>query len=117
MLTKDHTKRISISESLKHPWIVKWNTATESEEKEMNQNFINRLKNYRAPKKFQREVLHFLVNNTWTPEREALKKAFWSLDTDKNGYVKVEDVRKVLENCGQDFEKVKELIDKLDIDK
>lgn len=32
MLTKDNTKRISISEALKHPWIIKWNTATEKEE-------------------------------------------------------------------------------------
>lgn len=40
------------------------------------------------------------MTNTRTSEREAVKKAFRSLDSDKNGYVKVEDVIKVLENAG-----------------
>jgi serine/threonine protein kinase len=30
MLTKDHTKRITISESLKHPWLQKWNKSADS---------------------------------------------------------------------------------------
>jgi len=45
MLTKDHLKRITISEALKHTWVQKWNKAPDGE-LEMNQNFISRLKNY-----------------------------------------------------------------------
>jgi len=40
------------------------------------------------------------VTNTRTSEREVVKKAFRSIDTDMNGYVKIEDVIKALENAG-----------------
>jgi Ca2+-binding EF-hand superfamily protein len=42
----------------------------------------------------------FLVNNTRTSEREAVKKAFRSLDTDKSGYVSMEDIKHALAEAG-----------------
>lgn len=99
MLTKDHSKRITISEALKHNWLQKWNKAMDGE-LEMNQNFIHWLKNYWAPKLLQKEVMLFLVNNTRTSEREAVKKAFRSLDSDKSGSVKMEDIKKALIEAG-----------------
>jgi len=42
----------------------------------------------------------FLVNNTRTSEREAVKKAFRSLDSDKSGTVKMEDIKNALLQAG-----------------
>lgn len=58
----------------------------------------------------------FLVNNTRTSEREAVKKAFRSLDSDKSGSVKMEDIKKALIEAGQEHEKILELISSLDFD-
>lgn len=58
----------------------------------------------------------FLVNNTRTSEREAVKKAFRSLDSDKSGTVKMEDVKNALLEAGQEHEKILELISCLDFD-
>lgn len=66
----------------------------------MNTSFISRLKNYWAPKLLQKEVTLFLVNNTRTSEREAVKKAFRSLDSEKSGIVKMEDIKKSLTEAG-----------------
>ncbi len=57
-----------------------------------------------------------MVNNTRTSEREAVKKAFRSLDTDKSGYVCMEDIKKALIDAGSENEKILSLIQNLDFE-
>ena len=48
---------------MNHDWLKKFRGA-DAEEKELSDSFMKRLRNYRAPKRFAYQVLHFLINNT-----------------------------------------------------
>lgn len=82
MLTYDQQKRCTIDEALKHPWF----TITESLSKDkIDNNILNRLKKFRAPHKFQMEVLSFLVNNLSNMDFSKLRKTFAAIDVNNTG--------------------------------
>jgi calcium-dependent protein kinase len=68
MLHKDPEKRIKISDALQHDWFKKWKS-DDVDTHEFHNEYLNRLRNYRAPNKLQYEVLSFLTRNLDTSER------------------------------------------------
>ena len=51
MLTKNQSERISLEDAQSHPWIKMFKDNPKAQ-KVMNIKFLDRLKSYRAPKKF-----------------------------------------------------------------
>jgi len=62
MLERDASKRITLPAVRMHPWFAKMKE-TDKQEGENNKEILNRLKNFRAPKRLQLEAMKFLANN------------------------------------------------------
>lgn len=119
MLTKDQAKRITLDKAQNHAWLKKFDSVEDDSMRELNEGFMRRLKNYRAPKRLQFQVLHFLINNTRNEEREKIKTAFRTIDRDKSGMISVEDIMDAFKKAGIEGvnERIQKIMDDLDFDK
>ena len=99
MLEKDATKRIKISSALTHDWFKKWTKGVEDDH-EFHNEYLQRLKNYRAPNKLQFEVLSFLMRNLDTSERIKIKEVFRTITAKSAGDLTFTDLEEAFQDIG-----------------
>lgn len=88
LLQKNIKKRLTPGQALGHPWIQKKN----SFEGQVSPNVLRRLANFRSPDKLKKEIFQFLACNVKTETINQMTAYFNSLDKDKTGMIKIEDV-------------------------
>ena len=84
MLTKKIEKRLSAEEALADVWFQKHG----EDDKPLDLDHINNLKNFGIKSKMQQAIYFFLINQTITQEeKEQLTATFKKLDTNNDGVV------------------------------
>lgn len=101
LLDKNPKKRLRIDEALKHEWFSKWEDEGE-EVNEFKATFLKRLRDYRAPKRLQFEVLSFLIRNLDTSERVRIKEVFRKISHKSSGDLNFEDLEEAFKEVGID---------------
>ena len=96
MLEKDPANRISALDCLNHPWFA-MNHANETVEAD-KLLILNRMRQFRHPKKLQIECMTFLVNNAGSFDFVKLKNAFHVLDKDNSGTLEIAEIREAFQN-------------------
>jgi calcium-dependent protein kinase len=121
LLTYDRNKRISASEALQHPWIVK-HAARERKvtDKEILLS-LNNLKNFRVQTLLQAAVLSYITSQQLSQEEEArIRGIFDSFDKDKNGQLTKEELIYVLRymhgDCKRIYREAEEILRNIDLD-
>ena len=76
---------------MNHPWFA-MNHANETEEAD-KLLILNRMRQFRHPKKLQIECMTFLVNNAGSFDFAKLKNAFHVLDKDNSGTLEIAEIR------------------------
>lgn len=101
LLTPLEKDRIRVKQALDHAWFTRLRNKT----LEINKiprvsteysTFLERLINFKASSSMKKEVLIIIVNMTDFKDSENHKKMFKKLDSDKNGIVTANDLRKML---------------------
>ena len=109
MLEYDMNKRISASDALKEPWILKYNNKDIEEkisEKELLIT-INNLKNFRTQTMFQAAVLSYITSQQLPKAEEAkIRKIFNGFDKDRNGTLTKEEVIEMLRYVHGDSKRI-----------
>jgi len=83
MLAYDPAKRISVQESLQHPWFKANTVAVKNSNKN---NVLNNLKSFRADTKLQKAVILYIISFfDLKEEKDELLKTFKELDLDHDG--------------------------------
>lgn len=97
LLQKSLDKRMTPGQALKHPWI----TNKESFVGEISTSVLKKLANFRSPDKLKKEIYQFLASNIKAETINQMNIYFHSLDTDKTGLIRIDDVLNKFEelNC------------------
>lgn len=122
MLTYDMDKRISASEALNEPWLLKF--ANKDEMVSPNELLIalNNLKSFRTQTMFQGAVLSYMTSQQLSKIEEAkIRKIFNSFDKDKNGQLTklelIEMLRYVHGDSKRIYKDAEEIFKNIDLDK
>jgi len=113
MMSVNPSKRISIEDALRHPWLaIQRELATRVVSKEV----LNSLKRYKAPKKIQQEAMKVIIKFLSEADIDDLKSAFIDLDRDQTGFITIHDLEMAMQNVGLNLpsEEVKKIIRSLD---
>ena len=107
MLAYDMNERISASDALKEPWIMKYaKTNVDITTTELRLT-LNNLKNFRTQSIFQVAVLSYITSQQMSRrEEERIREIFNSFDKDKNGQLTRDEVIEVLKCVHGDNKKI-----------
>ena len=95
----DEDKRYSAEEVLNHPWLV--NTAPNSKGTVSKIN-IKQLENYKNSYNFKKFVLTYMATRLREKDIMELNKIFLEIDTNKDGTLSVDEIRKCLIKLNQE---------------
>ena len=95
MLQKEPLKRISAIDALNHRWFE----ISHSNSAHFDTRILSRLKEFRAPQRFQLEALTFLVNNLNKDiDFKVLRDAFRALDKNNTGILTIKEMKSVIKD-------------------
>lgn len=121
LLTYDRDKRVSASEALQAPWILK-HAAREKKvtDKEILLS-LNNLKNFRVQTLLQAAVLSYITSQQLSQEEETrIRGIFDSFDKDKNGQLTKKELIEVLRymhgDCKRIYREAEEIFRNIDLD-
>lgn len=97
MLVADPKKRAKADEILRHEWMKENGVASD---KPLDNAVVGRLKGFAAMNKLKKTALMWMATNLPREEIEGLKQMFMSIDTDRNGTITVEELKKGLHKKG-----------------
>lgn len=113
MLTYDMDKRISASEALQEPWIVKYTKEKKVTEKDLLLS-LNNLKNFRTQLMLQTAVLSYIASQQLSkPEEAKIRALFDSFDKDKDGQLTKKELVDVLKYMHGDSKKIHKEADQI----
>ncbi|CDW72438.1 protein kinase domain containing protein [Stylonychia lemnae] len=113
MLQKEPAKRISAIDALKHPWFA----ISHSDKANLDKRIFQRLKDFKAPQRFQVEALMFLVNNiTKELDFKSLREAFRAIDKKNTGLLSLTEIKGAFRECRVPEEDLEEIFKRLDHD-
>ncbi|CAO2842545.1 unnamed protein product [Amaranthus hypochondriacus] len=115
MLNPDPKKRITPAEVLEHPWMREGGNASD---KPIDSAVLSRMKQFRAMNKLKKLALKVIAQNMSEEEIKGFKAMFANLDTDKNGSITYDELKKGLAELGSKLTEaeVKQLMDAADVD-
>ena len=97
LLVQDPQSRIRLKDALSDPW---FNAISLLSPKAVSTHVLGALRRYKAPKRFQGEVIRLLVKYMSPKEIEDLKTAFLAIDREKTGFVTTKDLEIVMKRAG-----------------
>ncbi|CAH1429991.1 unnamed protein product [Lactuca virosa] len=116
MLTVDPKKRPTAADVLNDQWLVDNGVATKNP---IDDEFLVRMKNFRAMNKFQRFALQVIADIIPPDEQEGLKAMFHNIDTDEDKVITREELEKSLVRVGSNLgsEEIKIIAEAADADR
>ena len=94
LLNKDPNKRPTAMEALGHSW---FNSIEISSPKNITQDILNNIKNFRIKQQFKKIVLRYLLSTLNESELKKYKRAFYAIDFKHNGTISKEELIKAFE--------------------
>ena len=94
LLNKDPNKRPTAMEALGHSW---FNSIEISSPKNITQDILNNIKNFRIKQQFKKIVLRYLLTTLNESELKKYKRAFYAIDFKHNGTISKEELIKAFE--------------------
>ena len=95
----DENKRYSAIDVLKHPWLVK---LAPNNKGVVNKISVRHLENYKNSCNFKKFVLTYMATRLKEKEINELKKMFLEIDTNRDGTISVDEIRKCLIKLNQE---------------
>jgi calcium-dependent protein kinase len=114
MLEKEASKRISAQQCLEHEWF-EMQHADEHDEKADKQMILNRMRQFRHPKKLQVECMTFLVNNAGNFDFQRLRNAFHVLDKDNSGTLEMSEIREAFSDMNIPAAELDQIFNNIDL--
>lgn len=107
LLTYDHTKRITASQALEHPWFTEQSSVDKDAEsikrlKSTHSDVVQNIRTFESRNKFRKEVLRIMVTLLSDEETKKLRGAFRIFDINNTGEVTVEELHQVMNELGHD---------------
>ena len=96
MLTVQTAKRISMKDTLAHPWIANF----EKKDNKISQDVFKSLCKYKAKSKLWQEAIRIVVKNLSNPQINILREAFISIDSTKSGFITAQELQDSMRNNG-----------------
>ena len=94
----DENKRYSAADVLKHPWLAKISLSKKGGVTKIN---IKHLQNYKNSENFKKFVLTYMATRLKEKEIKDLNKIFLEIDTNKDGTLSVDEIKKCLIKLNQ----------------
>lgn len=120
LLTYDESQRISSSEALQDPWVVKNSKVYDKSTFEVLPIF-NNLKKFSSKQKLQRSILTFIASQLLNKEETGeLAQLFRQIDQDSDGKISKEELLKEYEkrfSKARALEEVEKIMEEVDTDK
>ncbi|KAK7283759.1 hypothetical protein RIF29_13505 [Crotalaria pallida] len=112
MLTREPKKRITASDALEHPWMMK---GGEASDKPIDSAVLIRMKQYRAMNKMKKLAFKVITENLSNEEIMGLKEMFANMDTT----ITFEELKSGLSKLGTKLSdsEIRQLMDAADVDK
>jgi len=98
-LEKDPSKRYSASKALEDEWFKTINNELHNNKK-LDNEILENLKNFYKPNKFKKLVLKYLVNNINHTEVKKLKDTFIAMDKDNTGFIEFSELEDSFKMAG-----------------
>jgi calcium-dependent protein kinase len=102
LLMHDPQERLTAEQALKHEWIFK--KAPAAPAAPLDENFVERLRQFRAQSKFMKAVLHVIAGQLSTARIRGLQDVFVSLDVNGDGFLSPAELRDGLQKAGVPLE-------------
>ena len=116
LLVKEPSTRISADEILRHPWITNLCAPT-ADKRPISNNSLNRLAFLNTTSKFHRAVIEYIVSQVLTSkEIKEMKNLFKKFDSNGDGNLGLEEIRKCLDQSGIQIPDLEEIFKKIDKD-
>mmetsp|Transcript_39542 Transcript_39542/g.101085 ORF Transcript_39542/g.101085 Transcript_39542/m.101085 type:complete len:479 (-) Transcript_39542:266-1702(-) len=93
MLQPDPSKRITIKEVLKDPWLVENGLASDAP---LDESVLNNIKNFANMNKLKKEAFRFIAGSLAPTQVMELQAAFKKIDIDGNGTITLDELRTAL---------------------
>jgi calcium-dependent protein kinase len=99
MLVKNPIDRITTQEALSHRW---FNMMRQDKRPRKTRliSAVNHLRTYKAPNRLKAEGMKILLKYCNEEQVRELREIFLDLDTNKSGFITVNDLRKALKDLG-----------------
>ena len=119
MLTVNESKRITGTEALRHPWILKFGTTDgvdEAANAKISDDVLVRLKSFKGVSTLKKAAMNLLVKTAGETEVHELRMAFQQIDTDGTGLIKAEELQAILtqKHMQASSEEIAEIIHQID---
>jgi len=95
-LVKDPSKRISIEDAIRHPWVQ----GVDASDFKLNKDVIHYLRQFKYQSKLKKEITRVLAANMTQEPSEQVKKHFNRLDADGDGFLDLEELTFLLLDMG-----------------
>ena len=112
---KNSVRRITAKQALDHPWFKK-EQADSAVKVAIDSNVVGNLKNYKKTSRLRMAALNVLIHMLNPSDVEPLRKVFHSIDTDKSGFISVEELKEALTQSNHDISdsQVREMVSQID---
>lgn len=97
VLTVDPTRRPTVSEMLSHPWLKEQGVASDAP---LDSLVVNRMRGFAAMTKLRKAAVLIAAQHLSHDEINGLKQLFKSFDTNGDGHITKEELRKGLRSSG-----------------
>ena len=114
ILIKEPSDRISAEKIMVHPWIIKY-CEPNSEIRIVSANSLKRLASINITSKFHRAVIKYIVSQVLSSKKiEKIKNLFKKLDSNGDGLLRLEEMRRGLDQSGLKMTDLDEIFHKID---
>ncbi len=120
LLVYNSTKRITATDGLKDPWIMRHarvRARKSPESKDLNPEIVSNLRAFTQFSALKRAALEAIAFQVAAPKLADLREVFLQMDEDRTGHISLQEMQRVLvSRAGMDEDEVEQIFSRLDQD-